>query len=539
MSSHTPEATGAPDPERQARTLESVARSLAAIMPEDWRTATYEFWQVGGYPHEDVTATSADGTVLELPAPTEAREGALALKDLLHQEGKGTWLSMTVSLEAPGRFRAEYNHDTELDIPADVAPVAYLQELRRYLRGEETLPRWWAAQLERTRPEELDRLYADFGTDLVAAYAEAGLTGRYAPPTSTSLDVPGIGPLQDSDLRETFERAAVSSAEARPRIAARVVEHLVDSARDQGFLGALTAEGGVVVAALRDAFREVGAQSSFQGLNTLVVQLPDGPSISTDIGSFRSGVEGSTPEQIDQHASAFARAAVEQFARAARNNEAVSSPSSGRLRVRLYHATAFPEGVLEQLVAREIAPGLWQTVVIDSPESLQPLSRVTHEESGRHEGEVFTEAVASALEEPVEVSEHELSGARIVHLGARHPYVAAQAHALDRFVGEAPHGLLVAFPVPEVILAHPLGQGHPIAGMDHLGQLAQRFVDDAEKPISPQLYWWHPGSRGRAQGDPLDLRPVGMDLDHESRSVTLHTSDEEFAPLIDSLVRQG
>ncbi|WP_234003819.1 antitoxin YezG family protein [Nocardiopsis sp. SBT366] len=539
MSSHTPETSGIPDPVRQGETLESIAASLAAIMPENWQNVTYGFWRVGGFSHEDVVAASTDGSVLEFPPPPEATQGALALKDLFHEAGKGTWLSMTLSLEAPGKFRAEYNHDTDPGLPEDVAPVAYLQELRRYPRGEDTLPQWWSAQLQRARPEDLDRLYADFGADLAAACREVGLSAEHTPPTSVSLQVPGIGALPDSDLRETFERAAVSSAEARSGIAASVANHLLDSAREQGILSALTADGAVVVSALRHAFHEVGAQASFQGINTLVVQLPDGPSISTDIGSFRSGVEGATPEQVNQHASAFARAALEQFAQATRNNQAVSTPASGRLKVRLYPASAFPEDVPEQLLAREIAPGLWQTVVIDSPESLQPLSRVTHERSGRPDAEVFTEAVASALEEPVEASEHELSGARIVHLGAQHPYVAAQAHALDRFVGEAPHGVLVAFPVPEVILAHPLGQGHPIAGMDHLGQLAQRFVEDAEKPISPQLYWWHPGSRDRALGEPLDLRPVGMTLDHETRSVTLHTSDDEFVPLVDSLARRG
>jgi hypothetical protein len=195
--------------------------------------------------------------------------------------------------------------------------------------------------------------------------------------------------------------------------------------------------------------------------------------------------------------------------------------------------------VLDKLLSREIAPGLWQTVVVDSPETLQPLSRVHHERSGRPDGEVFAEAVAGTVGEAVEVSEHELNGAKVVHIGAQHPYVAAQAHTLDRYVGESPYGSLVAFPVPEVILAHPLGEGHPVAAMDNMQEIAERFAGDAEKPISPQLYWWHPNSRDRAQGEPLDLRPVGITMDHENRSVSLHTGDDEFAALLNALSRQG
>lgn len=35
---------------------------------------------------------------------------------------------MTVSVEVAGKFKAEYNHDTEPGVPADVAPAAYLQD---------------------------------------------------------------------------------------------------------------------------------------------------------------------------------------------------------------------------------------------------------------------------------------------------------------------------------------------------------------------------------------------------------------------------
>lgn len=539
MSSHSPQSAGLPDPVRQGEALQSVAASLASIMPGNWQNIMYRFWQVGGFSYEDVIAVCTDGAVMEFRPPSEATEGALALKDLFHEEGKGTWLSMTVSVEVAGRFRAEYNHDTEPGIPADVAPVAYLQELRRYPRTADMLPEWWAQQLGRIRQEDLDRLYAGFGADLVAAYREAGLSGEYVPPTGTRLHAPGIGPLAASDLSQTFERAVTSPQEHRSRIASGVVEQLVRSAREQGVLSALTAEGGALVAGLKNAFREAGAQASFEDLTTLAIRLPDGGKVSTDISGLRSGTAGASPEQIARHTSGFARAALEQIAQGLRNNQEGAAPDSGRLRVRLYPANAFPEGVTAQLLSREIAPRLWQTVVVDSPETLQPLSRAAHEQSGRPDSQVFAEAVAGALGESVEVSEHELNGARIVHIGAQHPYVAAHAHELDRYVGESPYGALVAFPVPEVILAHPLGRGHPVAAMDHLQQIAERFAGDAEKPISPQLYWWHPNSRGRAQGEPLDLRPVGITVDHGNRSVSLHTGDEEFAALLNSLSQQG
>lgn len=539
MSPHTPETVGLPDPVRQGETLQSVAVSLASIMPENWQNIMYQFWQVGGFSYEDVVVVCTDGTVMEFRPPPEATEGALALKDLFHEAGKGTWLSMTVSVEVTGKFKAEYNHETELGIPAEVAPVAYLQELRRYPRNEDMLPEWWGQQLVRIRPEDLDRLYAGFGADLVEAHREAGLSVEYVPPTGIRLHMPGIGPLLESDRREVFEQAVARPQEHWPQITAGLADQLVREAREKRILSALTAEGGALAAGLKAAFRELGAEASFQDMHTLAIRVPDGTDVTTDISRFRSELEGASPDQITHRTSEFARTAIEYVTQGMRSQKEGTKADSGRLRVRLYPSNAFPEGVMEEMLSREVAPGLWQTVVVDTPENLYPLPRGQHEKSGRSDGAVFAEAVAGALGEAVQMSEHELDGAKIVHIGAEHPYVAAHAHVLDRYVGESPHGALVAFPVRETILAHPLGKGHPIAAMDHLQQIAQRFVGDAEKPISAQLYWWHPNSRARAQGEPLDLRPVGMTLDHENRSLSLHTADEEFASLFNSLVQQG
>jgi hypothetical protein len=124
-----------------------------------------------------------------------------------------------------------------------------------------------------------------------------------------------------------------------------------------------------------------------------------------------------------------------------------------------------------------------------------------------------------------------------VHIGGRHPYVAAQAHVLDRHLGDLPHGALVALPVPEVLIAHPLGQGNPVAAMDDMRQIAERFTADGDKLISSQLYWWHPDSRSRERGTPPDLRAVGATIDHEAGSVSPDTSDEEFGSLLKSLIR--
>lgn len=523
-------------PLEQGELLQDLARTLVAVVPQGWQQLTYLVRVIGAHRSGVFAVQEADGQVRQMEVPDGVQDTVDALKRSGFQEGKGTWLSMIISVHHSNQFNTEYNHDTEPDLPTGVSPLAYAQELERFPRDHDLVPDWLRVRLQQAQQLRPDQLAAEFGTALVQACAREGLRAEYVPPTSLRVFAPDGMSLMDGDLKDTFDQAVISPVEQREGLAAHFAEYMARAARErEQALGAHPADPGDTVAgALVAAFAEAGAQVSFQDADTLVVPLPDGNQASTDISGFRSALDGATPEQVARNAAGFARAAIDQLGRAAQQGTSSEVPA-GQLRARLYPASAFPQGVLDSLLAREVAPGLWQTVVVDAPESLRPLSRKVHERSGRPDGLVFTEAVAGSVEETVEVSEHELNGARIVHIGGQHPYVAAHAHALDRYLGELPHGALVAFPVPEVLIAHPLGQGHPIAAMDNMQQIAERFVTDGDKPISAQLYWWHPGSRSREQGTPPDLRAVGVRIDHENRSVSLDTSDEEFGPLLDSL----
>ncbi|GAB3691833.1 hypothetical protein [Nocardiopsis oceani] len=555
-------------PMEQGECIQDLARSLVSAVPEGWQQLTYLARPIGALDDGMLAVQGADGQVRQIQVPDDVPGKVDVLKQAGFQEGKGTWLSMLVSVHHSGQMNVEYNHDTQPEISPEPNPLVYLQEMRRFPRADDQIPDWMRSRLHQAQQMDEGRMAADFGAALVEACAREGLHAEYLRPTGLRVSVPGAGVLLESGLAETFDNAIVSPEDRRQGLAAHFAGFMARNARERGLLGGTPgaqpqggqgqpspepqAQGGAgqqisgtqgpegpgdpVAHALVAAFREAGVEAAFQDANTLVIQLTDGNSASTDISGFRSALDAATPEQIAQHASGFSRSALDQLAQATQDSAA---QPAGQLRVRLYPVNAFPEGVMEQLVTREVAPGLWQTVVIDSPDSLQPLPRAAHEQSGRPDGQVFAEAVSGALSEPVEVSEHEYNGAKVMHIGGQHPYVAAHAHALDRYLGESPYGAIVAFPVPEVILAHPLGQGHPVAAMDHMQQVAERFAADAEKPISAQLYWWHPNSRGRGQGEPLDLRAVGVTLDHEAKSVSLHTADEEFGPMLTSLAQRG
>ncbi|XKK40022.1 hypothetical protein HFP72_04320 [Nocardiopsis sp. ARC36] len=537
-----------PGPLEQGPLLQDLAGRLVSAVPEGWQQLTYLTRVIGAHTDETLAVQDADGQVSQVEVPEGVGELVGALKRAGYQEGKGTWLSMIVSVHHTHQLNVEYNHDTEPELAPGAAPSPTPRSWSASPATRRRSPHGCAPGSRRRgscRPNRSRRTSARRWSRRAPPRGCAPSTCR-RPACGSPSPTAGSSWTTTSRTRSTRRPSCPrSSASAWPPTSG-VHGPRGRGARDPGGAPATASGAGDAVAgALVSAFREEGVEVSFEEADTLVVPLPDGNRATTDISGFRSALADAAPDQLAHHAAGFARAAVDQLAKATRPDGATGAPApdgdpgadgAGRLRVRLYPASAFPEGILEELLAREIAPGLWQTVVVDSPQSLQPLSRKAHEDTGRPDDEVFAEAVAGSLDEPVEVSEHDLDGVRLVHIGGQHPYVAAQAHALGRHIGEAPHGALVAFPVPEVLIAHPLGQGHPLAAMENLQEIAGKFAADAAKPIGAQLYWWHPGSLAAGQDAVPDLRAVGIEVDHEAKSVSVRTSDEEFGPVLDSLL---
>lgn len=532
-----------PGPMEQMQHVEELAGAMVGAAPEGWKQLTYVASRVGAHAHDLLVFRAADETVYRLPVP----DGVYAPVEKLKQghygpdKDAGTWLSMTVSVHDTMKFNADYNYDSLPDPELGTSPLAYRQEMERFPRTEEHIPEWMKRKLEEAHDIDLGPIVADFGQELVRAIEAQGVGAEYLPPTGLRLHLPGVSQPWETDLKDTFDRAALHEPQVRGELAGRFAALVASQVNESGQQGPPAqdppsddAVGGALVA----AFAALGAQVSFQDQNTLVMPMPDGNQASTDIGEFRSALKNATPAQIEEHAAGFARTAMEQLADAS-GQPAAAAGGSGRLRVRLYPEHAFPEEAWAQLVRRAFAPGLWQVAVMDSPDSLQPLTWKALEGAGRPLEEVFAEAVGGTLQESVDVSRSEVLGTQVVHIGGGHPYTAGQAHALARHLGQAPHGALVIFPVPEVLIAHPLGQGDPVSAMQNLQELAQRFAADADKPISTQLFWWHPRSTALGQGELPDLRPVGLEVDRDSGRATLRTSDEEFGPLLNSLMQNG
>ncbi|MHA6623424.1 hypothetical protein [Pseudonocardia sp. DLS-67] len=204
-------------------------------------------------------------------------------------------------------------------------------------------------------------------------------------------------------------------------------------------------------------------------------------------------------------------------------------PESLRLRVR----TDLPQQLVNDMVSRELAPGLWEIVAIDTSDSMLLMPR----EPGANEERLFRDAVLATVEEPFTLDRFGNDApVPMLHIGGTHEYMAGHVHVLTRYL-DAPFtdGALVAFPVPQVVLVHRIGTNHPFLALAALQTLAGRMVADGVKPISGQVYWWRPSPHELAApgrdvelGHRPDLRAVGADS--VGGRVSVH-GDEEFKAL--------
>lgn len=282
--------------------------------------------------------------------------------------------------------------------------------------------------------------------------------------------------------------------------------------------------------ALLEAFAKRGYEAGLPEPATLSIVLPDGATATTDISGWRQHAGRNSRADLPRLAAEFADQAVTAFARD--KPEIERFLAEGSLRLRLYPEDQLNDEMREALVTRPLAPGLLETVVVDYPDTMMPLNR--SKLGDVTENEVFGAAIKASLEkEPHYTRNDEIFGVPIMTVGETHRYVGVHLHLLHRHAGPAPFGALVAVPIPEYVIVHVIGKEHHlIAGMEAMQALARTHVENGEKPITSQVFWWRPGQYEQlpephafASGLVPELRPVAIEVDHDDKSVAALTAD--------------
>ncbi|WP_232283688.1 TNT domain-containing protein [Saccharomonospora cyanea] len=123
---------------------------MAHFAPTDWAGAFLTYRALGDHTELVVMLRRVtDGNLYLWTPPADVAQYLARLRQLMYQEGRGTWFELSGTVALDGRIEVRYRWDDEPDWDGEPPPGAFTRELTRYPRDEGMVPDWFAARLSR------------------------------------------------------------------------------------------------------------------------------------------------------------------------------------------------------------------------------------------------------------------------------------------------------------------------------------------------------------------------------------------------------
>lgn len=148
------------DTERLNECMNRIARGWFQAMPEGQWTSAQLFWaEAGGIIYSSTIAADIDGQPRTVSQPKDVHDALRELREGMAEPGRGTWISVSMSLTPQGVLETNYNWDRRfywgdqegfpwapdtrdgaVDSPSD---DQFLAELERFPREPMMIPAWY------------------------------------------------------------------------------------------------------------------------------------------------------------------------------------------------------------------------------------------------------------------------------------------------------------------------------------------------------------------------------------------------------------
>ncbi|WP_433696759.1 hypothetical protein [Nocardiopsis sp. CA-288880] len=128
---------------RQQELVRAMALELVEAAPGGWTSMNYRYDYIGGAAASENLVTFESGETKRKRHPYSVSQKAKFLKGEMYEEGKGTWLAMSILVTRPEKFKAEFHYDRELGVhPIPPSPDSYVFELSKFPRDDDALSDW-------------------------------------------------------------------------------------------------------------------------------------------------------------------------------------------------------------------------------------------------------------------------------------------------------------------------------------------------------------------------------------------------------------
>lgn len=215
---------------------------------------------------------------------------------------------------------------------------------------------------------------------------------------------------------------------------------------------------------------------------------------------------------------------------------ALETLSPEQIRAQLYPRVISQDSLDAQAFgyARSVAPGLYEVLALDLPESVMMLTDEALEPLGEVQ-QLRDRALGNLRELPVEGREtvKNTGGIRFEVVLGDSFYTASRVLALDTVVRQVtgqripPDGALVAMPFRHQLAFHVIRDTTMIPSLNAMASFAASGYEDTPGAISPYVYWWRGGTLTQLSDE---------DEDGEGLRIVV---GEEFQELLERLVEQG
>ncbi|MFI6645041.1 hypothetical protein [Streptomyces sp. NPDC050504] len=214
---------------------------------------------------------------------------------------------------------------------------------------------------------------------------------------------------------------------------------------------------------------------------------------------------------------------------------ALDTMAPEQIRAQLYPRVVGAEGLDPQSFgyARSVAPGLYEILALDLPESVMMLTDEALEPLGEFQA-LREQALYNLRGLPVEMHEtvEDDDGSRFEVLAGESFYTASRVLALDLVVPQVTgavlpaDGALVAMPFRHQLVFHAIHDTGMLSALNAMAGFAAAGFADTPGAISPYVYWWRGGTMTQLS-----------DRDDEGDGLRI-VIGEEFQELLERLVAE-
>lgn len=143
MSDHstTPES-GEPSSMRQANLIREIAYAIADSAPDGWIRVRFVDDVLHGESAPSTYASTQDGET-KIPSSSQADSLAWQLREVMYEEGRGTWYTIEMEISRDGEVTTRFNYEDKPEFaPVPPSPLSFVEDHNHFPRDLEHRPAW-------------------------------------------------------------------------------------------------------------------------------------------------------------------------------------------------------------------------------------------------------------------------------------------------------------------------------------------------------------------------------------------------------------